>query len=242
MKTLIAPTLWQTFGSILQQRRAIRDFDGEPIPDQDVRDILLAAMQAPSSTNLQPYQFHWIKDPTLKASVAEDCNGQRGARTASTIIVVAANPKFALRTADRLSDYLDKTDLVSEASKTFQRRLLSKFRRVLTAGSWGVWTLFAGLAGLFRPTLSLLPIGHLGGRGWAARNSFLAVQTLLLAAAAKGIDSGPMEGFSATKIARTLGLERGTVIPVVINLGYRTADARIDPPWRRPPEDVIVEH
>lgn len=64
----------------------------------------------------------------------------------------------------------------------------------------------------------------------------------MLAAAAKGIDSCPMEGFSASRIAGLLGLPRGTVIPVIIALGYRTPAARVEPQWRRPLADLLVEH
>jgi nitroreductase len=64
----------------------------------------------------------------------------------------------------------------------------------------------------------------------------------MLGAAAKGIDSCPMEGFSASKIAKLLGLPRGSVIPIVIALGYRANDARIDDQWRRPVVEVVVSH
>ena len=234
--------LWSSFQAINSRRRAIRDFDGTPIPDEDVRAILNAAIQAPSSSNLQPYQFHWVRDPKVKAQLAEDCNGQRGAQSSSTRIVVAASPMIARNTAQQLLKHLDNARDVAEKSKGFQRNVLGTFLRVLSVGSWPVWTPITALVTLFKPSLSLLPLGHMGSRGWAARNSNFAAQTLMLAAAAKGIDSGPMEGFSAPKVAKTLRLERGTVIPVVIALGYRTRDAMIDPQWRRPPQDVIVEH
>jgi nitroreductase len=51
-----------------------------------------------------------------------------------------------------------------------------------------------------------------------------------------------MEGFSATKVATLLGLPRGSVIPLVIALGYRADDARIEARWRRPMTDVVVRH
>jgi hypothetical protein len=51
-----------------------------------------------------------------------------------------------------------------------------------------------------------------------------------------------MEGFNAGRVGKALGLPRGTVIPIVIALGWRRADARIEPRWRRPFSDVVVEH
>ncbi|WP_277424393.1 nitroreductase family protein [Ralstonia solanacearum] len=90
--------------------------------------------------------------------------------------------------------------------------------------------------------MSLLPVGHIGSRHWAARNAIFAAQTLMLGAAAKGIDSCPMEGFSASKVVKILGLPRGSVIPIVIALGYRADDARIEARWRRPMADVVISH
>lgn len=64
----------------------------------------------------------------------------------------------------------------------------------------------------------------------------------MLAAATKGIDSCPMEGFSASKLTKLLGLPRGTVIPIVIALGYRAEEGRIEKQWRRPVTDLVVSH
>ena len=105
-----------------------------------------------------------------------------------------------------------------------------------------MWSPLLSLAAWIRPSLSLLPVGHIGSRHWAARNAIFAAHTLMLAAAAKGIDSCPMEGISASKIIRILDLPRGSVIPLVIALGYRADDARIEERWRRSMTDVVVAH
>ena len=236
------PTLWDAFQELNQRRRAIRDFDGTPVPEAQVRELLTEAMKSPSSGNLQPYRLHWIRDPTMKALVVDACEGQRAAAAASTLIVVAASPKIARITAAQQLAYIDASSDLSEKSKIYHRKQLQMFLRILKMGSWAIWTPIAALMGLFRPSLSLLPVGHMGSRSWAARNAAFAAQTLMLAAAAQGIDSCPMEGFSAPKLAKTLGLERGTVIPVVIALGYRSQNARIEHQWRRSLLDAMVEH
>jgi nitroreductase len=51
-----------------------------------------------------------------------------------------------------------------------------------------------------------------------------------------------MEGFNARKVAKILRLPRGTVIPVIIALGRRRTDARLEPRWRRPFEKAVVVH
>lgn len=242
METQDTSSLWGAFQELNGRRRAIRDFDGTSIPDEHVRELLAEAARSPSSGNLQPYRFHWVRDPALKARVAAACNGQRAAVSAPTLIVVTASRDIALGTAAQQLAHIDAATDLPEPSKAYHRKQLRMFLRLLNVGSWPVWTPLAALAGLFRPSLSLLPVGHLGNRSWAARNATFAAQTLMLAAAAKGIDSCPMEGFSATKLAEVLSLPRGTVIPLVIALGYRSRGARVERQWRKSLNDLIVEH
>lgn len=161
MKTQDTSTLWGAFQALNGRRRAIRDFDGIAIPDEHVRELLAEAARAPSSGNLQPYRFHWIRDTTLKARVAAVCNGQRAAVSASTLIVVTASRQIALSTAAQQLAYLNASTDLPEASKAYHRKQLQMFLRILNVGSWPVWTPLTALAGLFRPSLSLLPVGHL---------------------------------------------------------------------------------
>ena len=50
------------FKQALTARRSIRVFDGEPIPDEVMRDCLRDATLASSSSNLQPYELYWVRD------------------------------------------------------------------------------------------------------------------------------------------------------------------------------------
>lgn len=233
---------WTEFQSMNRQRRAIRDFDGTPITSEDISAVLAEAVLAPSSGNLQPYQLHWICNAETKEKVAAACNGQKAAKTASTLIVVAANPAFGLKTAAEQRAYVDSSEAFGQKAKDYYHNQLNMFERLLKIGALSIWTPLVSIAAFFRPSLSLLPVGHLGSRHWAARNAVFAAQTLMLAAAAKGIDSCPMEGFSASKIARLLDLPHGTVIPLVIALGHRSVDARVESQWRRSEADLVIQH
>jgi len=233
---------WAGFQLMNRQRRAIRDFNGAELAVEDVSAVLAEAVLAPSSGNLQPYQLHWIRSAAMKDQVALACNGQKAAKTASTLIVVAANPAFGLETASEQRAYVDDSSVLEQRSKAYYHKQLSKFELLLKFGSLALWTPLVSIAALFSPVLSLLPLGHVGSKHWAARNAVFAAQTLMLAAAAKGIDSCPMEGFSAAKVAKLLELPRGTVIPLVIALGYRSEDARIEAQWRRAGAGLVIQH
>ncbi|KIH83631.1 nitroreductase family protein [Pseudomonas batumici] len=233
---------WDCFQSANRFRRAIRTFNSTPIPEEDVYALLAEAAFAPSSGNLQPYELHWIRDPSLKSSIAQACNGQKAAASATGLIVVVASPALGTRTAGAQLAYVESSSALASNSKAYYRKQIGKFQKILGVGSSALWSPLLFLAALIRPSLSLLPVGHIGSRHWAARNAIFAAQTLMLGAAAKGIDSCPMEGFSATKVAKLLGLPRGAVIPIIIALGYRADDARIEERWRRPMADIVVSH
>ena len=233
---------WTGFCETNRRRRAVRDFDGRPIPDEDVRAILTEALLAPSSGNLQPYEFHWIRDGGTKGRVAEACEAQRAAASASTLVVVTAGARIAARTGSQHSAYVDRASSLDEGSKAYHRAQWTKFSRFLRIAPLLVWVPLRMFLGVLNPVHALLPIGPSGMRNWAARSAIYAAQTLMLAASARGLDSCPMEGFSAVKVAKLLGLPRDSVIPIVIALGYRSTDARIEPRWRRTFENAVVEH
>lgn len=59
-------------------------------------------------------------------------------------------------------------------------------------------------------------------REWAAKQAYIALGQFMLAAAALGIDTCPMEGFIAAKYDELLGLEsRGLTTEVLCPAGYR---------------------
>ncbi|MHC8366478.1 nitroreductase family protein [Pseudomonas sp. ZT5P21] len=242
MNTQVFVRPWDAFQAANRFRRAIRKFNRAPIPEEEVQALLAEAAYAPSSGNLQPYELHWVRDPALKASIANACNGQKAAATAADFIVVVASPALGLRTAQKQLAHVESSPALGPDSKAYYRKQVGMFQKILGVGSSALWSPLVLLAALIRPTLSLIPIGPVGGRQWAARNAIFAAQTLMLAAAAKGIDSCPMEGFSASQVARLLRLPRGSVIPLVIALGYRADDARIEERWRNPVNDIVISH
>lgn len=226
---------------LLERRRAIRDFTATPVPLIVLRSIVADATLAPSSMGLQPYVMHLVVTPALRAVVAESCNGQRAARTAAALLVVEVGPAVSERRIAEGLDYYRTADLPPR-SRDYHLMGLNK---VTLAHRWWLRPLL-GLGGAliswWRPARSLLPFGAQGLRHWGARNAMLAVEDVLLAAAARGLDTCPMEGFDGPAVARHLGLPRSSAIAVVIAIGHRAEDARVEPRFRRPLEQVAVEH
>ncbi|OGO05131.1 MAG: hypothetical protein A2Y73_04015 [Chloroflexi bacterium RBG_13_56_8] len=74
-------------------RRSVRKYKTDPIPDEDLKQILEAGRQAPSGSNRQPWHFVVIGDPEQKRIVAEACNNQMWMADAAYIIVAAGLPE-----------------------------------------------------------------------------------------------------------------------------------------------------
>ena len=60
-----------TLGEAMYSLRAIRRLKPDPIPDEDLRDLLDAARQAPNGGNAQPWHFLVIRDENLRWQFGE---------------------------------------------------------------------------------------------------------------------------------------------------------------------------
>lgn len=79
---------------VIRERRDVRRFKSEPIPEDALQRILTAAMQAPSVGYSQPWNFILVRDETVRRQVHEAFqraneeakgmfNGERGEKYAS---------------------------------------------------------------------------------------------------------------------------------------------------------------
>jgi iodotyrosine deiodinase len=59
----------QEFFEWMDKRRTIRDFSDQPIPENVIENILMAASTAPSGAHKQPWTFCVIKDPEIKKQI-----------------------------------------------------------------------------------------------------------------------------------------------------------------------------
>lgn len=77
----------------IHTRRSIRKYQDKPIPDEIIKQLLEAAMTAPSAFNEQPWRFLVIKNKeTLKAVGSA---GPGSASNAAAAILVCADPTLA---------------------------------------------------------------------------------------------------------------------------------------------------
>ncbi|MGH9600003.1 MAG: nitroreductase family protein [Terracidiphilus sp.] len=233
---------WRSFQDVNRDRRAIREFDGDPIPDADVKALIGEALLAPSGGNSQPYVIHWLRDPALKTAGAAACRHQRAARTPSTLLMFVVAGRLARETLSQFRAYVAATPELSEKAREYHLREIKTRRRFLHIAPLFLWSPLRSLLTAADSSLALAPLGPSGVRHWAARNALLAAPTILLAAPARGLDSCPMEGFNPRNLGRVLELQRGDIIALVVALGRRRPDAQLEPRWRRPFEAAVKVH
>ena len=63
---------WNPVEKIIMERRSIRAFKKEPLPDSMLRRILEAGRFAPSTGNSQPWKFIVVKSPEILAEMEKD--------------------------------------------------------------------------------------------------------------------------------------------------------------------------
>ena len=75
----------------IQQRRSIRKFKPDPVPDDVITALLDAARLAPSGSNAQPWRFKTIKDKDTKEKLVKASYGQTFIGEAPIVLVCCAD-------------------------------------------------------------------------------------------------------------------------------------------------------
>jgi nitroreductase len=77
----------------IHERREIREFKPEPIPEDITQKVLLAAVQAPSAGNVQDWEFVMVKSGKNKEALASAATDQDFVARAPVVIAVCSNLK-----------------------------------------------------------------------------------------------------------------------------------------------------
>ena len=64
------------FYEAVDSRRTVRDFLPDPVPTEVLERCIDAACKAPSSSNLQPWEFVWIENPQKREEANHICLDQ----------------------------------------------------------------------------------------------------------------------------------------------------------------------
>jgi nitroreductase len=76
----------EEFIKTIKNRRSVRVYNKEQVKEEDMRHCLELALLAPNSSNLQPWEFYWVRTENKKNKLIEYCLGQPAAATAKELV------------------------------------------------------------------------------------------------------------------------------------------------------------
>jgi len=203
------------FFETVKTRRSIRKYTSRAVPAEVIQKALDAALLAPNSSNLQTWEFYWVKSADKKAKLVEACMSQSAARTAQELVVIVANPALWKKTNPKMAEFITTVN-APKLVATYYQKLVP-----FTYGTWYLaplkWLIYNGV-GLFRPMVRT-PVSHRDVQEVAVKSAALASENFMLAITAQGFSTCPMEGFDECRVKRLLKLPFGSRVVMVISVG-----------------------
>ncbi len=210
----------EEFIKVVESRRSVRIFNDSKVDEQDMLKCLELSLLSANSSNLQSWEFYWVRDIDKKKQLIDYCLGQPAATTAQELVVCVARPdNWKLNTNLMLNLFKEKE--LPEAVSTYYKKIVPL---AYNQGLFGLFGLLKKIStffiGLKRP-IPREPVSFNDMKIWAQKTTALACQTLMLGLRAFGYDSCPMEGIDSYKIKKLLKLPKKAQICMVISVGKR---------------------
>jgi len=232
----------EAFKKVVEGRRAVRIYDATPIPEEVMRECLRLALLAPNSSNLQTWEFFWVRSAEKKAKLVQYCLSQPAAKTAQELVVAVARPD---RWRETNALMLAKFD---DARKERLKGPYQYYSKIIplayNMGPFGIFWPFKQLYVWFKGLSGPIPRGPFSLRGmstWAHKSTALACENFMLAMTANGFDTCPMEGMDGKRVKQLLGLPSGAEICMVISCGKRAPEGVYGPRVRFKQELFVKE-
>ncbi|MEG2300613.1 MAG: nitroreductase family protein [Acinetobacter sp.] len=221
----------ENFKKVIQSRRSVRKFTKKEIPDEVLDDCLDLALLAPNSSNLQPWTFYVVQNPTKKKQLVKACLNQLAAKTASELIVCVArtdrNDEMAKRNITEFpfpeapAAVQKYYKFIPYNYKTGYLNTLGNFKKVAFK-----------IARSLDKQLPVTAFNQADAKLWASKTTALACENLVLALRAYGFDSCMMEGFDEPLVRKLLNLNDQQYPVMVIGAGERAEDGVFFPQYR----------
>ena len=230
------------FFKVIDSRRSIRQYDATPIPESVVRQCLDAALNAPNSSNLQAWEFHWVRSADKKRALAEACLSQPAATTAAELVVFVARTRTWKDMRARMLTELGRNKMTPATAVAYYEKLIPLVMNQGPLGLVGLAKKFVLFTRGLRTPTPREPTSENDLRVWAVKSCALACENYMLALRATGFDSCPMEGFDSARVRKLLDLPADAVITMVISAGKRARGGVYGPRIRFDPSLFIKEH
>ena len=176
---------------IIRNRRATPSFDGAPVPEEDLKQILSGGLHAPSGYNMQPWRFIVVRNQEQKKRLRGASFNQAKVEEAS-VMIVACGDADGWRNGD-----------------------LEEMLRLGREG--GMSESYAAQA---KETIPNYLSNHPNMAMWLNRHVMIALTHMMLMAEALGYDTAPMEGFEEEKVRDVLKLPLSYRVVALLGIGH----------------------
>ena len=212
----------EEFLKVINTRRAVRVFDGSAIPEEIVLKCMDNAFLAPNSSNLQPWEFYWVKNDNKREQLVKACFSQSPAKTASELFVITARTSRCLKQSKELAEiYITEGSELSRKNAAYYQKLVPLIYGQGLFGIFGLYKrIYSLIVGAIKPVMRE-PFSPGEMKLWAVKSTALAAENFLLSFRAFGFDSCPLEGYDSKRIKRLLNLPGDGVVVMVVCAGKR---------------------
>lgn len=187
----------KTFIEAMDFRHACKIFDEtKKISDENINYILEVGRKSPSSFGMEPWKFLVITNQDLKEKLKPLCWNQPQITTCSHLVVILAA--------------IDAVKPESgEVERKFKRREMPQDKL-----DFYIKLYSSHLADTLSSDEKIY--------SWTARQTYIAMGNMMTAAAIKGIDSCPIEGFEKQNVEKALDLDLSKYqVSCILPFGYR---------------------
>ncbi len=239
----------KTVSEAINYRRSIRIFkENIELDAEKVRTCIHNATLAPTSSNLQLWEFYHIVDKAILKKMVPACLGQNAAKYAKQMVVVVTRKDLWRKRAKANAAFIkstlnDKPKMEYTKREKFALAYYTKliptvYTDFLGMLGWVKYTIFQ-VAGLFKPTYRQVRNSDI--RIVAHKSAGLAAQNFMMSMASIGYDTCPMEGSDTLRVKKLLELPLGAEINMVIGCGVRDEKGIYGERFRIPFEEVYFK-
>ena len=191
------------FFDLVNKRRSIRKFSNESVPEEVIMKALKASLLAANSSNLQPWEFYWVKDRKNKAGLIKACFSQNAAKTAQELVVAVSRIDTWKRNRKLILNHYKKNGKIPLIVEKYYNRLIPLAYLHDQIGILGigkkVLSFLISIVGFFMP-VPRGPVFRHDVFEIVTKTTALACQNFMMAIVAQGYDSCSMEGFDHIRV------------------------------------------
>ena len=196
--------------NLLVNRVSVQQFSPDTLNEADIRQLLAAAVLAPSAYHLQNWHFTVVRSDEAKQQLQAAAYGQEKISQAAAVFVISGDLQGYRTLGDKLAPVVAAGQLPAATAHTWETAAFDAFH--------------------------LQPQAQ---RDEAIRSASLSAMPLMLAAQEAGWASCPMSGFDADAVRKVCALE-DHFLPVLLIAVGRNRQPEQQQKLRLPPQYALM--